>query len=94
MDYAKSIGYDNYYGWDTTSQQDIVAKNEAKKWKKYTYNIFWRNCGDNAFATARAAGENPIKYWMPTSTDKANQGKTDFSGAIGDSASRTSRPKE
>ena len=71
-------------------QQDMAAKNEAKKWKGYTYNLFNQNCGDNALATAKAAGKNPVKHWMPTYTDKANQGKTDFSGAIGDRESRTS----
>lgn len=82
MEHAKEQGYDSYFGWNTTPQEDAAAQAEADKWAGHTYNLFWRNCGDAANAQCKAAGKKPKKYWMPTYTDKANQGNADYGGVI------------
>jgi RHS repeat-associated protein len=50
--------YDKYCRFETTTDQEKLASNQAFPWKDYTYNVFYRNCGDCVHYSLAAAGHD------------------------------------
>lgn len=81
---AYDQGYDTYFGWHTTPEQDSLAVSKANLWETYTYNVFWRNCADMAVDVARAAGIAFKNAWRPNDVEWRNKGQADYRGSIRD----------
>ena len=81
---AYDQGYDTYFGYRTTPEQDAAAAQKAYAWESYTYNVFWRNCADMVVDVAIAADIKFKNAWRPNGVEWRNKDQADYGGRISD----------